>query len=92
MLGGPREYTWPELHRVSAEAIVGRRRWVMPLPAWYAKAVATVTPAALLPFNKDQVIMSQEDNTGDTAKFVRDFGWEPRGFEEMLRVYAVGLV
>jgi hypothetical protein len=45
-------------------------------------------PAPLLPFNRDQVIMSQEDNTADITKFVDAFGWIPRGFEESVRSYA----
>jgi nucleoside-diphosphate-sugar epimerase len=42
----------------------------------------------LFPFNRDQVIMSQEDNTADLTKFRGDFGWEPRGFEETLTTYS----
>ena len=87
-LGGSQEVTWPELHRLSAEAITGRRRPVGAVPAWYAKAVASVVPAALLPFNRSQVVMSQEDNTCDLAKFRRDFGWEPRPFAATLAAYA----
>ncbi len=87
-LGGPDQLTWPELHRTSAEAIVGRRRWVMPMPAWKAKLLTHVVPPPLLPFNRDQVIMSQEDNTCDLAKFRADFGWEPQRFEPTLREYA----
>jgi hypothetical protein len=45
-------------------------------------------PRALLPFNRDQVIMSQEDNTCDLTKFKDHFGWEPRVFEASLREYA----
>jgi NADH dehydrogenase len=91
LLGGPDQVTWPELHRISAEAIVGHRRPVMALPAWYAKALTHVVPRALLPFNRDQVIMSQEDNTCDLTKFRSHFGWEPWVFEASLREYAKGL-
>jgi hypothetical protein len=42
----------------------------------------------MLPFNRDQVIMSQEDNTCDLAKFRGDFGWEPQPFREMVQSYA----
>jgi hypothetical protein len=44
-----------------------------------------------LPFNRDQVIMSQENNTADLAKFKDDFGWEPREFVETLKTYAAQL-
>ena len=76
------------MHHLVSRAIVGRERAAVALPAWYAKAITHVMPAPLLPFNRDQVIMSQEDNTCDLAKFVDDFGWTPRGFEESVKSYA----
>jgi nucleoside-diphosphate-sugar epimerase len=90
-IAGVERLTWPDLHRAAAEAIVGKRRVVLPIPAWYARALTCVTPAALLPFNRDQVIMSQEDNTADLAKFEHDLGWGPRGFRETLKTYAAEL-
>ena len=90
-LAGPDQVTWPELHRICAEAVIGRRRWVMALPVWKAKLLTHLIPAPLLPFNRDQVIMSQEDNTTDLSKFIHDFGWTPRPFESSLREYAKGL-
>jgi len=87
-LGGPDQLTWPELHRTSAEAIVGRKRGVLALPVWKAKLLTHLVPRPLLPFNRDQVIMSQEDNTCDLSKFRADFGWEPQPFEPTLRQYA----
>jgi uncharacterized protein YbjT (DUF2867 family) len=87
-LAGPDVLTWPQLHRAVAQAVVGRRRWVMPIPAWYARLLTRIVPGSLLPFNRDQVVMSQEDNTADLARFVEDFGWKPRGFVETLQTYA----
>lgn len=87
-LAGAQQMTWPEMHRISAEAIVGKRRWVMPLPVWKAKLLTHVIPASWLPFNRDQVIMSHEDNTADMRRFSEDFGWTPGGFEELVREYA----
>ena len=87
-LGGPEAMTWGDMHRIASEIIVGKRRPVVPIPAWYGKMLAAVTPSALLPFNRDQIIMSQEDNTCDLAKFVQDFGWEPRAFAPTLQGYA----
>jgi NADH dehydrogenase len=87
-LGGSEQLTWRQLHEAVAQAVVGHRRLVMPIPAWKAKMLTHIVPAALLPFNRDQVIMSQEDNTCDLAKFKSDFGWEPRGFGAMLGQYA----
>lgn len=87
-LAGAQVVTWPELHRISALAITGKRRWVMALPAWYARLLTRAVPGFLLPFNRDQVTMSQEDNTADISKFKADFGWTPGGFEEQVKEYA----
>jgi NADH dehydrogenase len=90
-LGGTDVVSWPQMHHIVSKAIVGRKRAAVPLPAWYAKAITHVVPAPLLPFNRDQVIMSQEDNTCDLSKFVSDFGWTPRPFEETVKSYAGAL-
>ncbi|MBA3273344.1 MAG: NAD-dependent epimerase/dehydratase family protein [Chthoniobacterales bacterium] len=90
-LGGPDRLTWPELHHTVARHVVGKKRLVMAVPAWYAKLITQVAPAALLPFNRDQVIMSQEDNTCDVTKAARAFGWEPQPFEPTLAKYATQL-
>ena len=87
-IGGPHEITWPQMHRTVAEAITGRKPLIVPLPAWYAKMLAAIVPAPLLPFNRDQVIMSQENNTCDISKFKDDFGWEPQAFEETVKSYS----
>jgi len=90
-LGGSEQMTWPEMHRASARAIVGKNRLTMPIPAWYAKMLAAIVPQSILPFNRDQVIMSQEDNTCDLAGFKTDFGWEPTAFGQALSEYARAL-
>jgi len=84
-LGGAEALTWPQLHRLCAQALVGRQRWVMPIPAWKAKLLTYLIPAALLPFNRDQVTMSLEDNTCDLEAFTADFGWTPLGMRAKLR-------
>jgi hypothetical protein len=81
--------TLPELHRAVANAVVGHSRLVLPVPAWYAKLLTRVVPGSLLPFNRDQVIMSGEDTTSDDlARLTRDFGWSPKPFRETLAGYA----
>jgi NADH dehydrogenase len=87
-IGGPDQLTWPELHRTVARAVVGRRRMVFPIPVWAGKLYAAIGIAPILGFNRDQVIMSQEDNTCDLTKFRDDFGWEPQPFDASLRTYA----
>jgi uncharacterized protein YbjT (DUF2867 family) len=87
-LGGSERLSWPEFYRAGARAIVGRQRPVLPMPAWLASTIARVVPASLLPFNRDQVIMSQEDNTCDLAPFEADFGWLPEGFSDVMQASA----
>jgi nucleoside-diphosphate-sugar epimerase len=90
-LAGSERITWPQLHHQVARAITGKNRWVMPIPAWYAKLLSHVVPGSLLPFNRDQVIMSQEDNVCDMAPFIEDFGWTPEPFAASLQKYVSAL-
>jgi uncharacterized protein YbjT (DUF2867 family) len=87
-LGGPDRITWPQLHEMVAEAVVGHRRMVAAIPVWAAKMLVDVGVAPMLGFNRDQLIMSQEDNTCDMGDFVRDFGWETRAFGPLVHGYA----
>jgi NADH dehydrogenase len=87
-IAGPDVFTWPQLHRVCADAFAGHRRWVMPMPVWEAKLLCAIGIAPLLGFNRDQVIMSQEDNTTDISKFRGDFSFEPAPFEPTVKQYA----
>jgi len=89
-IAGAQRFTWPEFYRVSSKMIRGKERMVAGIPAGVAKVMAKLG-GPLVPFNRDQVIMSQEDNTADLTKFKTDFGWEPRGFEETLASYAAQL-
>lgn len=86
-LGGAEQLTWRQMHKIAARAIVGKDRLTMPIPVWYAKLLTRIVPASLLPFNRDQVIMSQEDNTCEMGEFERDFGWKPAGFGQMIGEY-----
>jgi len=90
-LVGPDVVTWPQMHRMVSSLIVGKPRWTMPIPVWYAALLTHIVPASLLPFNLDQIQMSQEDNTADMTKFIADFGWQPRGFELTLRDSVAGM-
>jgi nucleoside-diphosphate-sugar epimerase len=86
-LGGAKRYTWPDFYRTSSRLIRGRERWVTGIPVPVAKVIAKLA-GPMAPFNRDQVIMSQEDSTADMTKFRMAFGWEPRGLEETLPSYA----
>lgn len=87
-LAGPERFTWPQFHEASAQEIVGKHRLAAPLPAWFAKLLASAGLGPLLDFSRDQVIMSQEDNTGDPQPFETDFGWKLQPFRSTLSAYA----
>jgi NADH dehydrogenase len=86
-VGGSERLSWPELHEAVAMAVVKKKRLVIPIPAWAGKFYAAVGIAPLLGFNRDQVLMSQEQNTCDMSKFIADFGWEPGPFTDSLARY-----
>jgi NADH dehydrogenase len=90
-LAGPDQMTWPQMYRSIARAVVGKQRLTAPIPAWYAKLLTNLLPASLLPFNADQVEMSQEDSTCNLRHFVNDFGFAPQAFESSLQSYASSL-
>jgi uncharacterized protein YbjT (DUF2867 family) len=90
-LGGVEQLTWPQMHKAIARAVVGKNRATLAIPAWYVKLIAAVAPRSFLPFNRDQVMMSQENNTCDLTKFQNDFGWNTAGFESALGEYAKSL-
>jgi NADH dehydrogenase len=79
-LGGADRMSWAQMHEIVARAIVGKKRMTLGIPAWYAKLLTRIVPGRWLPFNRDQVIMSGEENTCDLGAFEKDFGWKPRGF------------
>jgi NADH dehydrogenase len=87
-LGGTQRLTWPQLHKMISTQVVGHPRATLPIPVWAGKFYAAIGVAPLLGFNRDQVVMSQEDNICDVGKFTADFGWELRAFEASLREYA----
>jgi uncharacterized protein YbjT (DUF2867 family) len=87
-LAGPDRIMWPQFHEAASVELTGKRRLAAPLPAWFAKLLASVGLGPLLGFNRDQVIMSQEDNIGDPTPFEADFGWKLRPFRDTFREYA----
>jgi NADH dehydrogenase len=91
-LAGPDRFTWPQFHRTATRLLVGKERLMFPMPVWAAKLYAAMGIAPLLGFNRDQVIMSQEDNTAETAPFEADFGWKPRTLSDTVPQYAARLV
>jgi hypothetical protein len=87
-MGGPDAYTWPEMYAAVQRNLSpgeARDKKIVAVPAWYAKAIAGLP---LVPFNKDQVIMSQEDSTCQIAKVQEDFELALAPFEETVAGYA----
>ena len=82
----PDRYTWPQLYRaVKSHLPDARNKPVVALPVWKAMLLAALPGT---PFNRDQVIMSQEDSICDTVKVEADFGIALASFEEKLTDYA----
>jgi NADH dehydrogenase len=91
-LGGPEVFTWPEFYRACQRHIpAAGNKPILAIPAWLAMLLARLPGA---PFNRDQVIMSQEDSIcpGATETIRRDFGIQLTGFETALARYAGALV
>lgn len=95
-LGGPDRMTWPEMLVAFRDAIApGSSKRAIAIPAWKAKAMAQLAAAAsldaLLPFNVDQVIMSQEDSICDTLRVRQHLGLPLTSFAAALDQYASSL-
>jgi len=85
-MGGPKAMTWPELYGIAGKYLPGaRKKPIIAVPAWKAKLLSHLPG---LPFNWDQVVMSQEDSTCSTAKVENDFGITLQSFEETVKEYA----
>jgi NADH dehydrogenase len=90
---GPERFTLPEILREILAAL-GRRRWLLHIPLPVARTQAAILEAIfprLLrqapPLNRDQLLMLQEDNTGNPEPANRLFGIKPMGFKEGIRKY-----
>lgn len=90
-LGGAQRLTWREMYQAFSKAVLGKPRLTLGFPAWYAELLTRIAPARLLPFNRSQVVMSQEDSVTDLQAFENDFGRVPEGFEQSLARYVQSL-
>ncbi len=95
-LGGPDRMTWPEMLCAFRDAIApGSKKPAIAIPAWKAKALAHLAAAAsldsVLPFNVDQIIMSQEDSICDTIRVQEHLGLTLTSFKAALDRYVSGL-
>lgn len=89
-LVGSQVVDWRQLYQVIGEAASPKPRPIVGMPVWYGKLLATLLPAAWLPFNKSQVVMAGEDNVADVAETERQLGWQPRPFAAAFRESVAG--
>lgn len=92
-LGGPDAMTWPEMFYHFRDTIApGSSKKAIAIPAWKALAMARAARFMglehVLPFNVDQVHMSQEDSTCSNARIHTDFVYQLRPLDEALASYA----
>jgi uncharacterized protein YbjT (DUF2867 family) len=87
-LCGPVAFTWNELYD-KLLAFYGLRKPKLHLPLPVARVQAAVFEKLLPnpPFNRDQLIMTEEDNVGDPKPAERDFLLEQEPFEQGLARY-----
>ncbi len=85
-LCGPEVYTWRSFYlAVKKHLPSARAKPIVPIPAWAAKLMA---PLPGVPFNKDQVLMSQEDALCQDRDAEQDLGLSFTRFEQALSQYA----
>jgi uncharacterized protein YbjT (DUF2867 family) len=87
-LCGPEAFTWNELYD-KLLAFCGLRRPKLHLPLSIARVIASVAEKVLAkpPFNRDQLLMVQEDNVGDPKAAERDFLLEQETFDQGIARY-----
>jgi uncharacterized protein YbjT (DUF2867 family) len=87
-LCGPEAFTWNELYEKLLR-FHGLKKPKMHLPLPVARIQAAVLEKILArpPFNRDQLIMTEEDNIGDPGPAVRDFLLEQEPFEQGIARY-----
>ena len=85
-MAGPDKMTLPQMYETCKKHLPGaRNKNPRAIPVWYAKIIAG---KPFVPFNKDQVIMSQENSTTNTAKLEADFNITLAHFEQSFALYA----
>ena len=87
-LCGPVAFTWNELYD-KLLALHGLRKPKLHLPLPVARMQAAVFEKLLAhpPFNRDQLIMTEEDNAGDPKPAERDFLLQQETFEQGIARY-----
>jgi NADH dehydrogenase len=91
-LAGRQAMSWREMYAKVGGAVAWRvfgsqargSKPAVAVPHWYALLLTRLVPAGLLPFNRDQVLMSKMDVTADIGRAERVLGYCPRGMDEIV--------
>ncbi len=84
-LGGPDQMTWPEFYAACKVGLPGaKNKFVVGIPAWKGKIMAKFPG---MPFNEDQVIMSQGNSICDKVKAETDFDFKMAEFGQTYAQY-----
>ncbi len=88
-LVGADAMTWNQMYRTVARVVAGREKRIFHLPVGLAKVMAAAFGVLAVrgPFNRDQVVMAQQDSTGDADAVEAALGFRPAGFEAALAGY-----
>jgi uncharacterized protein YbjT (DUF2867 family) len=87
-LCGPEAFTWNELYdKLLAFHGLRKRKLHLPLPIARMQAAVFERLLANPPFNRDQLLMVQEDNVGDPKPAEHDFAPQQETFEQGIARY-----
>jgi len=87
-LCGPVAFTWNEMYdKLLAFHGLRKPKFHLPLPVARVQAAVFEKLLAHPPFNRDQVLMTEEDNAGDPKPAEQDFRLEQESFEQGLARY-----
>ena len=92
-LAGRQTLNWPQMYaKVGGEVawrVYGSQargsKPALAVPHWYALTLTRLVPRALLPFNRDQVLMSKMDVTANLSRAERLLEFCPRGMDEIVQ-------
>ena len=85
---GPEAFTWNGLYdKLLAFYRLRKPKLHLPLPVARIQAAVFEKLLANPPFNRDQLLMVQEDNVGDPKPAEREFGLHQETFEQGIARY-----
>jgi len=92
-VGGPDLLTLRAFYRTVSRVLLGREKWLFPVPRLAVRSGAWVASRVLAnpPVTPDELRMLEAARPCDTAPIERDFDMQPAPFEDTLRGYAEAL-